>query len=102
MIEVYLGSPSKAQINGHCKFLFLLTTCDRVLHMRRCFLFEGLWQLGGVYVIGRAGLNRRSCHGKLASPAVVRQTSFSGDRHAREALSLVAELFASSHGTCSI
>lgn len=42
-------------------------------------------------------------HGKLASPTVVvPQFSFSDDRHAREALSLVAELFASSHGTCSV
>lgn len=41
-------------------------------------------------------------HGKLASPTVVVQFSFSDDRHAREALSLVAELFASSHGICSV
>lgn len=50
-----------------------------------------------------AGYSKYIGHGKLASPAaVVPHFSFSGDRHAREALSLVAELFASSHGTCSV
>lgn len=47
---------------------------------------------------GRFFLVMESCHGVTVFP----HFSFSGDRHAREALSPVAELFASSDGTCSV